>query len=152
MKRILEEKSVLDEREMLDMYRIEHGGLWAMYMLLCAAVIVQLLLGAELVQMAGELAVLLLVSAGMIVAYAQKGIWDAHSRPSMKCNAAYSAVCAAAVALIVSAVRGSVWWGLAAGAAMFALCFALLAMTMALLSRRQRREDEALENDDELDS
>ena len=40
-------KSVLDEREMLEMYRIEHAGLWLMYALLSAAIIVQLLLDAE---------------------------------------------------------------------------------------------------------
>ena len=35
-------KSVLDEREMLEMYRVEHFGLWLMYGLLCAAVVVQM--------------------------------------------------------------------------------------------------------------
>ena len=92
-------KSVLDEREMLEMYRVEHFGLWLMYGLLCAAVVAQMLLGAPLMQLAGELSVLLLVSVGMIIAYARKGIWDAHSRPGRKGNAAYSAACAAGVAL-----------------------------------------------------
>ena len=36
-------KTVLDEREMMEMYRIEHRGLWAMYTLLCATVVAQLL-------------------------------------------------------------------------------------------------------------
>ena len=40
-------KSVLDEREMLEMYRVEHFGLWLMYGLLCIAVIVQMLGGAS---------------------------------------------------------------------------------------------------------
>jgi len=151
MKRFLKEHSVLDEREMMEMYRVEHVGLWAMYMLLCAAVVVQLLLGAPLVQMAGELIVVLLVSIGMIAAYARKGIWDAHSRPSAKGNAVYSAVCGAGVALVVAAVRGNLLWGIAAGAAMFALCFALLGVMMNLLERRQSREAQALE-EDEIDS
>ena len=151
MKRFLRKHSVLDEREMMEMYRVEHAGLWAMYALLCAAVVVQLVLGAPLVQLAGELAVVLLVSAGMIVAYARKGIWDDRTRPSMRGNAAYSAACGAGVALVVAAVRGSALWGLAAGAGMFLMCFALLSAMMALLARRQSREAQALE-EDELDS
>lgn len=150
MKRLFEEHSVLDEREMMEMYRIEHAGLWAMYGLLCAAVVVQMLLGAPLMQMAGELCVLLLVSVGMIFAYARKGIWDAHSRPGHRGNAAYSAACAAGVALIVTAIRSSFLWGLVSGAAMFALCFALLSLMGAYLARRQSREAQALE-DDEID-
>ena len=54
-------KPVLDEREMQEMYRIEHRGLWLMYGLLCAAVVIQMIMGAPLAQMAGELAVVLTV-------------------------------------------------------------------------------------------
>jgi len=151
MKRLFDGHSVLDEREMMDMYRIEHTGFFAAYILLCIAVVVQMLLGAPLRQLAGELAVLLTVSVGMIIAYARKGIWDTHSRPSRRGNAAYSASCAAGVALIVAAMRGSFLWGLISGGAMFALCFALLSLMGAYISRRQSREEAALD-DDEIDS
>jgi hypothetical protein len=151
MKRLFEEHSVLDEREMMEMYRIEHAGLWAMYGLLCAAVVVQMLLGAPLTQMAGELGVLLLVSVGMIFAYARKGIWDAHSRPGKRGNAAYSAACAAGVALIVTAIRSSFLWGVVSGAAMFALCFSLLSLLGAYLAHRQSQAEAALD-EDEIDS
>ena len=43
-------KPVLDEREMLDMYRVEHFGLWLVYGLLCASILLQLLMGAEMMQ------------------------------------------------------------------------------------------------------
>lgn len=152
MKRFFSKRSVLDEREMMDMYRVEHAGLWSMYALLCVAIVVQLLFGAPMRQMAGELTVLLLVSAGMIVAYARKGIWDDRSRPSTRGNAVYSAVCGMGVALVVLIVRGSILWGLVSGAAMFALCFALLTLMMTLLKRRQSREAQALEENDEIDS
>ncbi len=151
MKRLFDEHLVLDEREMMDMYRIEHVGLWAMYVLLCVAVVAQMLLGAPPVQMAGEMTVLLLVSVGMIIAYARKGIWDAHSRPGKRGNAAYSAACAAGVALIVAAIRSSFLWGMVSGATMFALCFALLSLMGAYIARRQSRAEEALD-EDEIDS
>ena len=41
-------KPVLDEREMLELYRVEHFGLWLMYGLLCIAVLAQLIAGATL--------------------------------------------------------------------------------------------------------
>ena len=152
MMRRLKERSVLDEREQLEMYRIEHAGLYAMYGLLSAAVVVQMLLGAELMQMLGELAVLLIVSVGMIIAYARKGIWDEHSRPDKRGNAAYAAVCALGVGLVVAAVRGSLLWGIGSLAAAFALCYLLLALMGAYVRRRQSREEEALESEDEIDS
>lgn len=154
MKRILKGSTVLDERELMEMYRVEHVGLWAMYVLLCAAVVVQMFAGAPLSQMAGELVVIGVVSVGMIIAYARKGLWDDRSRPSRRGNAAYSAACGAAVAVIVMALRAKLLPGLAAGAAMFALCFALLELMMALVRRRQSREEAALDEEigDEIDS
>ena len=92
MKLYLRTKNVLDERETLEMYRIEHRGLWAMYTLLCAAVVVQLLFGAGAAQLAGEVFVIAVTSVGLVIAYARRGIWDAHARPSARGNAAYSAL------------------------------------------------------------
>lgn len=154
MKRFLKENTVLDERELMEMYRVEHVGLWAMYALLCAAVVVQMFAGAPLAQMAGELVVIGVVSVGMIIAYARKGLWDDHSRPSRRGNAAYSAACGAGVAVIVMALRANPLQGLAAGAAMFALCFALLELMMAVVRHRQSREEAALDEEtgDEIDS
>ena len=92
MKLYLKTKNVLDERETQEMYRIEHRGMWGMYALLCAAVVVQMLFGAGFAQVAGEAFVIAVVSVGMIIAYARRGIWDADARPSTGGNAV---VCAA---------------------------------------------------------
>ena len=54
MKLYLKTKNVLDERETQEMYRIEHRGMWGMYALLCAAVVVQMLFGAGFAQVAGD--------------------------------------------------------------------------------------------------
>ncbi|MDO5300464.1 MAG: hypothetical protein Q4F18_13620 [Clostridia bacterium] len=146
MKLYLKTKSVLDEREMQEMYRIEHRGLWGMYTLLCASVIVQLLFGADLIQMAGEMAVIGVVSVALIVAYARRGIWDAHSRPSAKGNALYAALSAVGVAVLVMGRRGSAVLALAAGGAMFALCFLLLTALMAYVRHRQSEQEKSLED------
>ena len=110
MKLYLKQKTVLDEREMQEMYRIEHRGLWAMYTLLCAAVVVQLFFGAGVAQIAGEACVIALISVAMIIAYARRGIWDAHARPSARGNAAYAALCALGVTVVSLGMhRGDVY-------------------------------------------
>ena len=147
MKLYLKTKSVLDEREMQEMYRIEHRGLWAMYTLLCASVVVQLLFGADVVQMAGELAVIALVSVGMIIAYARRGIWDAGSRPSTRGNAAYAAFSAVGVALVVLGRGRNVMAALGTGTAMFLLCFALLTLLMRYVQRRQEAQNRELDEE-----
>lgn len=125
MKLYLKTKNVLDEREMQEVYRIEHRGMWGMYTLLCAAVVLQMLFGAGFAQVAGEAAVIAVVSVGMIVAYARRGIWDADARPSTQGNALYAALF---------------------GAAAFFLCFALLSALMAYVKRRQKQQSDELDD------
>lgn len=146
MKLCLRQKTVLDEREMQEMYRIEHRGLWAMYTLLCAAVVVQLFFGADFAQIAGEVCVISLVSVAMIVAYARRGIWDTRARPSTKGNAAYSALCALGVSVVVLGIRGDVAAAVVTGICTFVLCFSLLCALMAYMQRRQKHEADELDD------
>ena len=146
MKLCLRQKTVLDEREMQEMYRIEHRGLWAMYTLLCAAVVVQLFFGAGFAQIAGEVCVISLVSVAMIVAYARRGIWDTRARPSTKGNAAYSALCALGVSVVVLGIRGDVAAAVVTGICTFVLCFSLLCALMAYMKRRQKHEADELDD------
>ena len=149
MKLYLKTRSVLDERELQEMYRIEHRGLWAMYALLCATVVAQLLFGADFAQMGGELFVIGAVSVGLIIAYARRGIWDTDARPSTRGNAVYSALSAAGVGVIVLGRRRNAAIALAAGAVMFALCLLLLTLLMRYVQRRQEAQSRALEDDEE---
>ena len=153
MKLYLKTRSVLDERELQEMHRIEHRGLWAMYALLCATVVAQLLFGADFAQMGGELFVIGVVSVGLIIAYARRGIWDAHARPSTQGNAVYSVLSAIGVGVIVLGRRRNAAIALGAGVAMFALCFLLLTLLMRYVQRRQEAQSHVLENetDDETD-
>ena len=119
-------KPVLDEREMLELYRVEHFGFWLIYGLLCVAVLVQLLMGAEIAQMAGELAAVVLSSIAMVIANVRHGIWDMDSRPSVKGNAMYA---------------------LAAGVGTAAICFAALTVLMRYMQKRQAQQEKELENE-----
>jgi len=139
-------KPVLDERELQELYRIEHFGLWLLYGLLCAAVLVQLLLGADMAQMAGELSAILIVSVVMIVANVRHGIWDTDSRPSNRGNAGYALACGVCVAAFLAAAKGNAAAALLAGASACVLCFAALTMLMLYMKRRQEKREEELDN------
>ena len=140
-------KTVLDEREMMEMYRIEHRGLWLMYGLLCAAILVQLLMGADLKQMAGEIAVVAVTSVAMILANARHGIWDQNSLPSVRGNAAYSLATGVLVAAVLAAVGRSAPVSLLAGACGGAACMLLLTCLMQYMKHRQKKTDEELDKD-----
>lgn len=147
MKRYLQNKTVLDERELQEMYRIEHLGLWLMYGLLCAAVLIQLLCGAPLAQMAGELAVVIITSVVMVIANVRHGIWDQSSRPSLRGNAACALGAGVAVAALLVIKSGNVAASLAAGACLAVLCFAALTLLMRYMQRRQAKQEADLENE-----
>ena len=138
---------VLDEREMLEMYRVEHFGLWLMYALLCIAIVVQLLMGAKLSQMAGELAVVIVASVAMMVQHVRYGIWDENSRPSVRGNAMCSLGVGVGVAVLLAVLRGKIALALLAGICAAALCFAALTLLMRCMLHRQEKEAEELDNE-----
>lgn len=147
MKRYLQTKTVLDEREMQEMYRIEHAGLWLMYGLLCAAVLVQLLMGAPIAQMAGELVTVIVTSIVMVIANVRHGIWDQSSRPSLRGNAACALGAGVFVAALLAIKSGNFAASAAAGACSGLLCFAALTLLMHYMQRRQAAREADLEND-----
>jgi len=139
-------KPVLDEREMLELYRVEHVGLWLMYGLLCASILIQMLAGAELMQMAGELAVVIASSVVMVIANVRHGVWDINSRPSTGGNAGYSAASGVCVFAVLAIVSGNVPAALAAGLGAAALCFAALTALMRYMQRRQEKQEQELDS------
>ena len=140
-------KTVLDEREMQELYQAEHFGLWLMYGLLCAAILVQMLMGAELAQMAGELAVVIVSSVAMVIANVRRGIWDTNSRPSLRGNAGYALGAGVCVAVLLMAKSGNMPAALLAGLCTAALVFAALTLLMRYMLKKQAREEKELDNE-----
>lgn len=140
-------KMVLDEREMLDMYRVEHFGLWLMYGLLCAAILVQMLMGAGLQQMAGELAVLIISSIAMVIANVRHGIWDDTSRPSVRGNLGYSLGAGVCVAVMLGVTKGKPGAALLAGVCTALLVFAALTVLMRYMMKKQAQQEKELDNE-----
>ena len=139
-------KPVLDEREMMEMYRVDHFGMWLMYGLLCAVIVFQLLTGAEMKQMAGELAVVIISSVAMVVQNVRHGIWDETSRPSNKGNAAYSLMAGICVSAVLAVKSGNVITALLVGIGGGALCFAALTALMHYMMLRQAQQEKELDN------
>ena len=140
-------KTVLDERELQEMYQAEHFGLWVMYGLLCAAIVVQMFMGAALSQMAGELVVLILSSVAMVIANVRHGIWDTDSRPSIRGNAGYSLGAGVCVAVLQTAMKGNLSAALLTGVCTALLVFAALTVLMRYMMRRQAKQEKELDND-----
>ena len=140
-------KSVLDEREMQELYQAEHFGLWLMYGLLCAAILVQMLMGAELAQMAGELAVVIVSSIAMVIANVRRGIWDTNSRPSVRGNAGYALGAGVCVTVLLMAKSGNVPAALLAGLCTAALVFAALTLLMRYMMKKQAQQEKELDNE-----
>ncbi|MBQ8619475.1 MAG: hypothetical protein IJ418_18495 [Clostridia bacterium] len=139
-------KTVLDERELQEMYQAEHFGLWLMYGLLCAAIVVQMLMGASLSQMAGELIVLIVSSIAMVIANVRHGIWDTDSRPSMRGNAGYSVGAGVCVCVMQMVMKGSLAAALVTGLCTALLVFAALTVLMQYMMNRQAKQEKELDN------
>ena len=112
------------------------------------AILWQLLTGAKLLQMAGELFALVAVSVVMIIANVRQGIWDEKTRPSVRGNAVCALGVGVCVAAVTGVIRASIAAGLAFGAAACVLCFMLLMGLMAYMKRRQEKREQALESDE----
>ena len=106
-----------------------------------------MLLGAELVQMAGELIVVIVSSAAMVIANVRYGVWDANSRPSAKGNAAYALAAGLCVFAILSLVSGNAGAALVAGICTAAICFAALMLLMRYMLIRQAKQEKELDNE-----
>ena len=135
----------------IKMLKIEHYSFWALYGGLAAALVIQVAQGTPVAQFAGEGIVLLLVSAGSMIASLWSGLWDRKFQPSAGTNAL--------VALAGAVVAGAVNFHYLPGAVMTAGCtwlltFGILQACSALYRRRRRNldsqtEEETEEKDDE---
>lgn len=139
-------KPVLDEREMQEMYQVEHFGLWLMYGMLCAVILLQLLMGAKLSQMAGELAVVIVTSAAMVVANVRHGIWDDTSRPSMRGNAACALAAGVCVTVLLMVVSRNAVSAVIAGVCTAALVFVVLSLLMQYMLKKQAKAEKELDS------
>lgn len=86
-------KKVVDERQELELLKIEHIGFWLMFWALTISILIQtLILNKGFETVAAELIILLLVSSYIIVGCIIKGQWDYYTQPTIKNYLIYSFV------------------------------------------------------------
>ena len=141
--------NVLDERERQALGKIEHLALSATQALLCAAIVIQLLMGADFRQIAGECIIVILVGIGMIGGYVYYGIWDTDAAPSRRGNIRYALISGVCVGLLIAGITRHAGRALLAGMIMFLLTFVLLNLLMKGVADRQRKQAEELDMDEE---
>ena len=143
-------RSNLDEMQELKLLKIEHNGCWLAFWGLLAALLVQMVLGAEGRQLVGEWLVFMALAAYLSAACMRAGIWDRRLKMNWKTNLLFSISPALVVALIqyvVSLRRYGKPEGALAAACfvcgiIFVLCFLAITLAAHFTKKRQQKLNE----------
>lgn len=95
------EKKV-DERQEMDLLKVEHFGFWLMYWMLLAALIIQgIFMEDGVKRAAGEWIIFMITSVVVVVGWVRKGVWNYQNRkvPGVKRYFGYSLITALAAGL-----------------------------------------------------
>lgn len=89
----MKSKRNLDERELMEIYKIEHYAFWSMFWLLLASIFIQLIFcETSFRQIAGEWIVFMLVALGSGFAYYKGGHYDYNTEPCIQSYLFYSLI------------------------------------------------------------
>ena len=140
----------LDEMQDQKMLKMEESGYWILFWGLALAVVVQLLLGGTIRQVAGELVVLLVGSVYVAAVSLKNGLWTRNATPTRKRNAVTSLIPAAAICVlnVIKLIQKQnintndilVTVGFTVGA--YIACFVILEVFRALYEKRRSKLDE----------
>lgn len=149
----------VDEREQMEMFRIEHYMYWFTFWALLISIFVQLIfMDAPFHQVAGEWAVFLLTAAGLMIGELAGGHFDYNTRPGWKYYLVWSLLAAAGasgIALLNGIVHG--WYESVSDVAQplfilglntFLITYAVLAAVGTFVKYRRRKLEEKYDEDD----
>lgn len=106
-------KKNVDERQEMDLLRVEHFGFWFMYWMLFAALIIQgLFMDDSSKRAAGEWIVFMSTSIVVLIGCIRKGVWSFHAKkvPGVKSYLLYSLA-----ASVLAGIPFGILFGLRAG-------------------------------------
>ncbi len=145
-----QKNGILDEMRDQKMLKMEEYGYWILFWGLALAVIVQLFLGGTLRQVAGELIILAIGGAYVLVTSLKNGLWSRSAEPTMKSNAVASLI-PAAVICVLSVVKliqkkeigtNDILLVIGFTAATYVICFVVLEGLRAAYKNRRQKLDE----------
>ena len=145
-------KNNLDEMQEIKLRGIERNGCWFAFWALLAAMMIQLVLGAEPKQMAGEWIVFMCLALYLGIACMRAGIWDRHIPATPLANLVCSLI-AGIVVLILNIVvmmrngffdhlKGAVLAAGFVGLFTFVMCFVALSICTACYKKRVKKLEE----------
>jgi hypothetical protein len=145
-------RKVVDEREELEMMRVERTSYYVTFAALLIAIIVQnVLYDFELMPIAGEFIALIAGAVWMCIGFVRRGIWDYHTKPGMKTYLVYSLLGALVFGSLMPLMRYladgmTLQLVLPIFAINFVSIFALIFVTMLIygesVKRRRKKLDE----------
>lgn len=92
----------MDEMQDMKLLRIEEAGFWLLFWVSFGSILLQLLMGAGLLQIAGEAVILFLASVFIVVSCLRNGLWSRGRAPTLKGNLLVSLLPAALVGILFS--------------------------------------------------
>ena len=133
-------KNTLDEMQDQKMLKMEEYGYWILFWGLALAVVIQLLLGGSIRQVAGELIVLLLGGIYVLATSMKNGLWTRNAAPTRKGNA----VVLNGIKLVQKKSAGTNDILLAAvfTVAAYVFCFIVLEVLRTAYEKRRQKLDE----------
>ena len=150
-------KNKLDEMQEMKLRGIERNGCWFAFWALLAVMMIQLALGAEMKQLAGEWIVFMCLALYLCFACMQAGIWDRRIPATLLANLVCSLIAGIAVWILFTFVMmcNGVWDNLTGailaagfiGLFTFGMCFAALSICTACYKNRVKKLEEEPEED-----
>ena len=142
--------NTLDEMQDQKMLKMEEYGYWILFWGLALAVVIQLLLGGSIRQVAGELIVLFLGGIYVLATSLKNGLWSRNAVPTRKGNAVASmipaaVICALNVIKLVQKkdiVANDILIAAAFTAGTYIVCFAVLEVLRTAYEKRRQKLDE----------
>lgn len=141
-------KNNLDERQEQQLLKVEHNSCWLAFWGLLIAMAVQMILGSDFRQLAGEWLVFMALCLYLGVACFRNGIWDRRLQPTPKTNFKISLIaglalgCVAGVTLVLNnpGAAAAVLFGAGLTAVVtFGLCFIALSLSAKAFKKRQNK-------------
>ena len=146
----------LDEMQDQKLLKLEECGFWILFWTLLASILIQLITGAGMKEVIGEIIVFLIGSVYLAITTLKNGLWTRSSAPSRKGNALVSIIPAAVIGAlhVFGMIQGS---GISANtlfitagvmAAAYAGCFAILE-GFRVISQKRRAELDDVDEESE---
>ena len=147
-------RKVVDEREELEIKRIESGAYYVFLSGLGIAIVVQAFMFESLLYVAGEFIILLAGAGWAMVGYFRKGIWDYRTKPGMKSYIGYSLFVTLVYGIIILVMRflsgadilASLRFAAINSIVMFFALFLLFALLGTIIKWRRRKLEQEFDD------